>query len=420
MEMKVAVIGAGISGLSISKMLKEDGYDVTTFEGESKVGGLIKCKDENGSLFHQTGGHVFNTKYKEAGEWFWNQFDREKEFTKALRNSAIVLKERLVPYPIENYVYQMDECTQKNIINDLLAIHSQGASAPSNFEEFLRTRFGETLYNIYFQPYNYKIWRKELNSVPLAWLEGKLPMPTVEEILFNNFNHIKEEAFVHSSFYYPCQGGSQFIAERLAQGLDICLNSKIEKISKEGNKWNINNRLFDKVVFCGNIKQLPSIQGLQDIISGYHDDINALEAHGTTAVFCQIDKNDLSWIYLPDREHESHRIICTGNFSPNNNKGIKEGCITASIEFTDYISKEDIIDNLKRIPYAPQYIDHHYEPYTYPIQSNRTRDMICSLKQKLEQEEFYLLGRFAEWEYYNMDVAINAAINLRTKMTTVK
>lgn len=410
--MKIAVIGAGISGLAISRILKEKGYDVTTFEGESKVGGLIKCRDENGSLFHQTGGHVFNTKYAEVQEWFWKHFDREKEFTKALRNSAIVLQDNIVPYPIENYIYRLDADTQQRIIDDLLSIHTQTGCTPANFEEFLRTRFGETLYKIYFQPYNYKIWRKELNSVPLAWLEGKLPMPTVKEILFNNFNHIQEKAFVHSSFYYPRKGGSQFIADRLAQGLDIRLNSKIENISKRDGRWNINNEPFDKVIFCGNIKQLPSMEGLQDIISGYNNDISALEAHGTTAVFCRIDKNDLSWIYLPDREHESHRIICTGNFSRNNNSHLGEEHITASIEFTDYISKEDIIDNLQRIPYSPQYIDHHYEPYTYPIQSGSTREMIDSLKERLKQDEFYLLGRFAEWEYYNMDVAINAAIAL--------
>lgn len=419
MEMRIAVIGAGISGLSISKMLVEEGYDVTIFEGESKVGGLIKCRDENGSLFHQTGGHVFNTKYQEVADWFWGQFDRDKEFTKASRNSAIVLQDRLVPYPIENYIYLLNEDTQKSIINDLLLIQSRGEATPGNFEEFLRMRFGETLYNIYFQPYNYKIWRKELNSVPLAWLEGKLPMPTVEEILFNNINHIQEKAFVHSSFYYPRKGGSQFIAERLAQGLNIRLNSRIESIQRDGTHWKIDNKLFDKVIFCGNIKQLPSIQGIEDLLLGYSNEINALEAHGTTAVFCKINKNDLSWIYLPDKGHESHRIIYTGNFSENNNN-IEGEYITASIEFTDYISKDDIIDNLKRIPYSPQYIDHHFEPYTYPIQSSITRDMIYSLKQDLEKENFYLLGRFAEWEYYNMDVAINAAIGLKTKIISTK
>jgi UDP-galactopyranose mutase len=30
----------------------------------------------------------------------------------------------------------------------------------------------------------------------------------------------------------------------------------------------------------------------------------------------------------------------------------------------------------------------------------------------MEPEGLYLLGRFAEWEYYNMDAAIGASIDL--------
>jgi UDP-galactopyranose mutase len=36
--------------------------------------------------------------------------------------------------------------------------------------------------------------------------------------------------------------------------------------------------------------------------------------------------------------------------------------------------------------------------------------------QHLEAEKCYLLGRFAEWEYYNMDVAIGAALDLAARV----
>jgi UDP-galactopyranose mutase len=37
------------------------------------------------------------------------------------------------------------------------------------------------------------------------------------------------------------------------------------------------------------------------------------------------------------------------------------------------------------------------------------------LKDVIAKDDIYLLGRFAEWEYYNMD-AIGAAIDLSKKM----
>ena len=405
---KAAIIGAGISGLSTAHLLK-DRYDCTIFEKEETPGGLIRCRRVNGSLFHICGGHIFNSKRQDVLDWFWSIFNREEEFQKADRNSVVFMADgKHIPYPIENHIYLFDNETQKLFIQDLLSIAKNEGYEPHNFEEFLRNRFGETLYNIYFKPYNEKVWRRNLKSVPLSWLEGKLPMPTVEEMIFNNINQVKEKNFVHATFWYEKENGSQHIADKLSQGLNIKYNSNIESIERRGNKWIINEEDFDTVVFCGNIKQLPTLlKGVE--ITEYKEKIDALEYHGTTAVFCQIEKNNYSWIYLPDNKYESHRIICTGNFAVSNNA---PDTMTATVEFTDEISKDDIMEQLGRIPMNPKYIDHQYNKYTYPIQDADTRNMIASLKSELAKEDFFFTGRFADWEYYNMDVAIGAAMDL--------
>lgn len=410
--MKIAIIGGGISGLSVAQMLKER-HDVQVFESSDRPGGIVKCDNVEGALFHRTGGHVFNTKRKDVLEWFWNRFDREEEFTKAIRNSVISMTDgKEIPYPIENHAYLLDDIELQSVISDLLTLIKRENIEPTNFEEFLQQRFGETLYQLYFRPYNYKVWRRDLSKIPLSWLEGKLPMPTVGEILYNNIRQVKEQSFVHSSFYYPKRGGSQFIVNRLAQGLVIACHTPVGQIERRGNRWKIGDLIFDAVVFCGNIKQLPTLLGTS-LIESFEKDIELLESHGTTTAFCEIEQNPYSWIYLPSHLHESHRIICTGNFSPNNNA---LGKMTATIEFTDYLSKEEIMDNLKRIPYAPHYLTHHYEQHTYPIQNIKTREMVSCLKEKLQSDNFYLCGRFAEWEYYNMDAAMGAAIDLSKKL----
>lgn len=409
---KVAIIGAGISGLSAAHFLK-DRYNVTVFEKESAPGGLIKCRRINGSLFHMCGGHVFNSKRQDVLDWFWSNFEREEEFTKTDRNSVVFMGDgKEIPYPIENHMFLFDSDTQKEFINNLVEMAKNEGIEPRNFEEFLKGRFGETLYNLYFQAYNEKVWRRDLTNVPLSWLEGKLPMPTVAEMIFNNINHVKEKAFVHATFWYEKMNGSQYIADKLAEGLNIRYNSDIKNVKYDNGKWIVLNEEFDKIVFCGNIKDMPYIiDGVS--IDKYKEEIDNLDYHGTTAVFCEIDKNPYSWIYLPSRAYESHRIICTGNFAPSNNDlSLSEKRITATIEFTDEISKEDIIDNLSRIPLNPTYIDHKYNKYTYPIQDANTREMIKCLKADLASTNFYFTGRFADWEYYNMDIAIGAAMDL--------
>lgn len=201
---KVAIIGAGISGLSMAHLLK-DRYEVTVYEKEQSPGGLIRCKNVNGNLFHICGGHVFNSKYQDVLDWFWKFFDKENEFTLTDRNSVVFWDaDTSIPYPIENHMYMMDKDVQMSFIQDLLHISASGDDSKNavDFEDFLQRRFGGTLYHMYFKPYNTKVWRRDLSTVPLKWLEGKLPMPTVEEMIFNNFNHIEEKKFVHSRFWY--------------------------------------------------------------------------------------------------------------------------------------------------------------------------------------------------------------------------
>ena len=406
---RVAVIGAGVSGMTVARLLKNR-YEVVVYEKDATPGGLIRCKRVKGNLFHTCGGHVFNSKLPHVLDWFWNLFDKEQEFVKAERNSVVFMPDGCeVPYPIENHTYMLPDDMVKGIVSDLVLMSKQNQSEALNFEEFLIKRFGKTLYEAYFKPYNKKIWRRSLKDVPISWLEGKLPMPTVDEIIYNNIKKVKEKSFVHSTFWYEKKSGSQFIADRLSDGLDVRLSEPIEQLVHDNGKWRVgkDHEWYDIVVFCGNIKSLPRIiKGVS--LGQYSNQIEALESHGTTSVFCKIDKNPYSWIYLPSEEYEAHRIICTGNFAASNNAD--GNTMTGTVEFTDEISEDDIRMNLAKMPLHPQYIAHQYNSYTYPIQDNHTRQMIKDLKEELVSSQFFFTGRFADWEYYNMDVAMDAAM----------
>ena len=407
---RVAIVGAGVSGLTVGNLLK-DSCDVTIFEKESRPGGLIRCERVEGSLFHICGGHVFNTKNEKVSKWFWSQFDKN-DFLKAERNSAVCMDNgKFVQYPIENHIYQLGEETQRKILEDWLRLANSPSTADvsGGFESFLMNKFGKTLYDIYFGPYNRKIWRRDLSKVPLEWLQGKLPMPTVMEMLLANINKSAERTFVHSSFYYPKNGGSQFLADTLANGLNIRFNVEVSEISKTlDGRLRVNGECFDEVVFCGNLKFLPTMLNGDFGVGGFGD-IVRLESHGTTAVFCETDPMPYSWFSQPSSRHDSHRFICTGNFAPSNNA---RGKMTCTVEFTDYIEEDKMRMQLQLLPFRPRCLSYRYSKYTYPIQNVDTRRMVRDLAGCLGREKIRLCGRFAEWEYFNMDAAIASAIEL--------
>ena len=293
--------------MSTAHFLNEKGFETTVFEKEDRPGGLIKCCRVNGNLFHTCGGHVFNSKRQDVLDWFWSKFVREEEFSKADRNSCVFmdksdnsLEHDNIPYPIENHMYLFKEEIQAAFYNDLEEIDEiKGLNAKvtdyENFGDFLRWRFGKTLYNLYFEPYNKKVWRRDLTTVPMSWMEGKLPMPTTQEMRDNNANKVEEKAFVHATFWYEKMNGSQYIADKLAEGLNIVYNADVTNIEKTCDKWIVRGQKFDKVVFCGNIKDMvKAVKGVD--VSKYAADVEALKYHGTTAVFCEIDANPYSWI----------------------------------------------------------------------------------------------------------------------------
>ena len=88
-------------------------------------------------------------------------------------------------------------------------------------------------------------------------------------------------------------------------------------------------------------------------VESFKSPVGALEYHGTTAVFCEIDKNPYSWIYQPSPNHKSHRIICTGNFSMLNNDIRKENFFSSNnlnaINNSYYVDNIIIEENEERI-----------------------------------------------------------------------
>lgn len=402
--MKVAIIGAGISGVSVAKILEEKGVSSVVFESEKTIGGLIKCDRIDGVLYHKVGGHVFNTKDEKVKKWFFSHFDVENEFQLATRNSKIEIQKNLVNYPIENFIHQLPVRVGEKIIRELL---QKKEIEKENFGRYLETCFGKTLYELYFKPYNEKIWRRELNEIALEWLQDKLPMPDREDIIINNIYRKSETKMAHSTFFYPIKGGSQFIIERLSKNLNFRKNTTITEIKLiNSNKWLINNEVFTHVIYTGNVKFLSTLLKPEGKIQINPEDF---QSHGTTSVLCEVEVNDLSWLYLPENNTKAHRIIMTGNFSKFNNG---EYGLTATVEFSEEIGNDEISREVRKIPWVKKVISSHYQKESYIIQGPNTRERILEIKETLANDRFYLLGRFAEWEYYNMDNAIKAAMNL--------
>lgn len=381
-------------------------------EKSAQPGGLVGCADVDGRLYHKVGGHVFNSKNQEVLDWFWKHFAREEEFVHAQRNAKVLLEGKYVGYPIENHLFELPNHTVKAVVSEWFGSGHSDSSDGSDFQTFLVNRFGPTLYKLYFGPYNEKIWQTDLSEVSLDWLEGKLPMPDLKDAIVQNILKKEESEMVHSSFYYPKLGGSQFIIDRLGEGLEVRTNYEVRKIQKTAEGWLINDELAgQKVVYTGDIRRLAAmLHGVNEDITEACAAVADLRSNGTSNVLCETDASDLSWLYLPDPATKAHRIIYTGNFSAHNN--VPNGRLTCTVEFSGQVSEAEMIAEVAKLPGNLKVLASNYEPNSYVIQTHDTRARVDWVRQLLQQDGFFLLGRFAEWEYYNMDKCIERAMIL--------
>jgi protoporphyrinogen oxidase len=421
-NLNIKIIGSGISGTSIGRMLR-DKNDILILEKSKEPGGLIKCSQIDGVLFHMVGGHVFNSKNEKVLEWFWNIFDKENDFISAKRNAKILINGNYVGYPIENYVYQLPKELSENIFKNLLKIRLEqnNQAEPNNFKNYLIQSFGTELYDLYFGPYNNKIWRTALEDVPLEWLNGKLPMPRIDDILLSNLTRQEESNMVHSSFFYPKKNGSQYLIDKILDGTNIRLDYQVKEIYLDNNKLNINNNEYiaDVIIYTGDIRALNQIIKIEDdSLKEALKSLESLESNGTTNILCYTDETDLSWLYIPESKFIAHRIIYTGNFSANNNG--PSGRSTCVVEFSGKHEYEDVVEELKKLPGNLVPISHNFEKNSYIVHKQSTKKIVERVRSHLRRYNIFLLGRFAEWEYYNMDKCIESAFATAIKIERIK
>lgn len=414
MKKRIIIAGSGISGISVGKILQNN-YDVEIFEKQETIGGLIKCKRVKGNLFHLVGGHVFNSKNPAVLNWFWSHFNKETEFIKADRNAKILINNNIIGYPIENFIYELPREDAKIIFKELLELYknSRSENTSNSFDSYLKNNFGLTLYELYFKPYNEKIWDTDLSKIPLEWLKGKLPMPDISKIILSNLLKEHETEMVHSTFFYPIKNGSQFIIDRLSKGLKIKKSTEVVSIKQVNKKLLINDQYTSEIlIFCGDVRELCNIVNIADKhLQKALMDVRDLPSNGTSNILCETDPTEISWLYLPENKYKAHRIIYSGNFSIHNNKSLKrKSCV---VEFSgNHHTKEEMLNEIKKLPGNLKAISFNFEKKSYILNNADTRKRIDKLQKNLKKYNIYLLGRFAEWKYYNMDQCIESAMEL--------
>lgn len=248
--MKIAILGGGFTGLTASYYLAKKGYRVFLFEKENVLGGLASgFKTENWKWSLERTYHHLFTNDDDILEFMreikFNNIFFQEPITASLYeipNSKLQLREniyRIIPLDNPQSFLRFPLLSYPKKIRAAIVLAFLKFSPHFSFyekqtaEEFLRKTMGESVWNILWQELFRKKFGKYAENILASFIWARINKRT------------KKLGYIKGGF----QALIDFLSNRLTNlGVDIKTGYEIKEIKKRGEKFLINNQLFDKVI----------------------------------------------------------------------------------------------------------------------------------------------------------------------------
>ncbi len=420
--MKIGILGGGLTGLTLAANLEKD-YEV--LEKDAVCGGLCRSLQEEGFTFDYGGAHIIFSRNQAPVDFMVNMLG--ENLVRGRRNNKVLFKGILVKYPFEN---GLSDLAKQDNFECLYYYLKNEYPSPTNFKEWIYYTFGKGIAEKYLVPYNEKIWNYDTARMSMHWMEGRVPRPPIEDVIKSAVG-IETEGYTHQLyFFYPKTGGIQALIKALEyKAPNISREFNVTRIVKQGAGWVISDgkgeKRFDEVV--ATIPVADILGAMSEVPQDVSTALNKLRYNSLICVMLGIAKphiNDMTAVYIPDREFLPNRIGFPMNFSADN---VPEGKSSLVAEITcnkgDRVydmSDEDVITHVVEGLHERKIIDKKdlcyskvmRTKYAYVVYDLEYLKNVKIVRDYLVQTGVILCGRFAEFEYINMDACIERAIKL--------
>ena len=430
--MKTAILGGGLSGLTLARLLQEQGKEVVVLEAEQEYGGLCRSKTDQGFTFDTGGSHIIFSRDDEVLPFMRRMIAGNEQRNN--RTTKIFYKQRFVKYPFENGLSDLPQEDRffciNGFIKTLIAIEKGEIPAPVNFREWIYYTFGNGIAECYMIPYNEKIWKYPTDKMSLHWVDGRIPRPPVEDIIKSAIG-IETEGYIHQAvFSYPLDGGINALVRAIARPIEQCINTgfRVTSIRKSGDIWQISNGdthiQADQCICTMPVQHL--LPCLDDVPTEVKNAAGALKYNSLVCVNIGIKGSvpQISWLYVSDpAAGRTNRISFPSGYSRH---GAPDGCsaILAEIthqpgddvaDLTDDELINEVVDMLQsmQILHKDQivYTSVEREPFAYVVYDLDYQNNIAMIKEYCMKIGIPLVGRFAQFEYLNMDGCIRSVMD---------
>lgn len=377
----VIVVGAGIAGAVVARKLAEEGKRrVLVLERRSHIGGnCYDVKDEHGILIHEYGPHIFHTE-DEGVRSFLSRFTNWYDFGHEV---VAQVDGQLIPVPFNLNTLHMvyEEARAKKLEEKLIAEYGLGSRVPimklrENEDPDVR-EIAEYVYQNIFLRYTMKQWGQKPEEISPE-VTGRVPIV----ISYDN-RYFKDK---YQSV--PLYGFTSMFAQMLNhENIEVRLNTECKDVLSlaDGKIY------FEKEAFDGELIYTGALDELFDCRFG------RLPYRSLNFQFEHLDTDSF----------QGHSVV---------NYTVSED-FTRITEFKFLTNQLDAVGTtiVREYPYA--YTGAAGEIPYYAILNAENEELYRRYVALTEEfPKFHLLGRLAEYKYYNIDAMARKAMELADSM----
>ncbi|MDH5542003.1 MAG: FAD-dependent oxidoreductase [Nitrospinota bacterium] len=435
------ILGGGLAGLSAAHLLSKSSANITLFEEGETVGGLARTIEHNRFRF-DLGGHRFITRNKRIMDFVSSILN--DSYLTVPRKSSIYMFGKYFDYPLRpaNAVFGLGLRTTLQILGDYIAATAMNGIAPKeirSLEDWVVSRFGRKMFNLYFKGYSEKVWGIESSRISQEWVSQRIKGLSMWSALKNAFFKFSggDIDTLADSFIYPETGIGEIsdnLMRSLGNGNAVFSGARVEKVFHENFtvKYVKVRTASDTIEAEGGdfVSTIPLTELLGMLDPAPPEDIlvsaKRLKFRDLIVAAVMLEKpavSDLTWLYLPEKDVKIGRIHEPNNWSRamspagftsivaeyfcNRDEPLwKERDETIAentadlLEKLNFISKREVAGSkVVRVPYA------------YPILDVGYRESYDRVMRYLGCfSNLHLAGRGGTFRYLNMDSAIESGL----------
>ena len=375
------IIGSGIAGSVLARSLADQGKKVLIIEKRHHIGGNCFDEfDEHGVLIHTYGPHIFHTSKKHVFDYL-SRFTKWYEFGhKVVAN----IHGTLMPIPFNlntlHMVYKKEKADR--LEEKLISSFGRDTRVP-----ILKLRENEDpeiqeianyVYENVFLKYTMKQWGQTPEEIDPA-VTGRVP------VLISYDNRYFQESYQGM----PLNGFTEMFENMLDhENIEVVLNTDAKdvlNIDTEENKIYYNNEQFEgKVIYTGALDELFDCK------------------------YGRLPYRSLKFIFehYSQPDFQGHSVV---------NYTVSED-YTRITEFKHLTGQQiDSTTIMKEYPFA--YSGKEGEIPYYAIANDENHALYNKYLELVKNiPNFHLLGRLAEYKYYNIDAMCEKALELANKL----